>query len=70
MSSDTSDVYKVQARVAGKYKPLIIQGHPLHQQPSKLSFPPKYKASEINLDLWLDGSIYPLDAITKRHPKF
>lgn len=70
MVSDNQDVYKIQARVAKKYKPIIVRGHPLHEQPSKLTFPEKRKAGATNLDLWLDGSLYPADAVTQRPPTF
>jgi len=61
--------YKVQVSIDGKYRPSILRGRLLHEQTHRLEFPSKRKASDTNLDLWLDGSIYPLDSLGKC-PKF
>jgi len=61
--------YKVQVAIEGKYRPLIQRGRLLHEQPHRSTFPQKRKGGDTNLDLWLDGSIYPADSRGKR-PKF
>jgi len=53
--------YKVQAWIGEKYKPLIIRGRLLHEQPSRLDFAEKRRNCDQNVDLWLDSSLYPVD---------
>lgn len=71
MDSDVNDgpPYKVQVSISGKYRPLILRGHMLHEQTPKSAFPEKRKAGNTNLDLWVDGLIYPTDSSGKR-PRF
>jgi hypothetical protein len=64
------NAYKVQAWIAGRYRPLITRGNPLHNQVSHSSFGKRRKACETNLDLWLDGNLYPLDPASRKRPKF
>ena len=62
--------YKIQAWIAGRYRPLITCGNPLHNQVSRSSFGERRKNCETNLDLWLDGNLYPLDPSSRKRPKF
>jgi len=62
--------YKIQASLNPKYRSLIIRGRLIHEQISKSTFPEKGKAGDYNLDLWLDGSIYPMDPSTGKRPRF
>ena len=52
-----------------KYAPIIQRGKFLHEQASKSTFPERREASHKNLDLWLDGSLYPRDPKTGKHPR-
>ena len=61
--------YKVQVAINGEYRPLVLRGRLIHEQTPRFVFPEKRKTGETNLDLWLDGSIYPADSSGKR-PKF
>ena len=69
---DTSNLhlYKAQASIATKYAPLVQRGKFLHQQESKSTFAEKQKAGYTNIDLWCDGSIYPIDPRSRKRPKF
>ena len=42
----------------------------IDEQPSRSTFPAKRRVGDTNIDLWLDGSIYPLDHRTRKRPKF
>lgn len=61
--------YKVQVSISGKYRPLILRGRMIHEQTPKSAFPAKRRAGNTNLDLWLDGKLYPANSFGKR-PKF
>lgn len=63
-------MYKCQAQISGKYRPVIVRGRALHEQPPKSCFPEKRRAGETSLDLWWDGSIYPVDPTTNKRPRF
>lgn len=47
-----------------------MRGWPIHLQLSKSSFRDTRVASDTNLDLWLDGTIYPMNPCTGRRPDF
>ena len=59
--------YKAQATLDAKYAPVIQRGKFLHEQASKSTFPQRREAGHKNLDLWLDGSLYPRDPETRKH---
>jgi hypothetical protein len=61
--------YKVQAWIGEKYKPLIIRGRPLHEQTYRLIFAEKRRNCDWNIDLWLDGSLYPIDPRSGKRPR-
>jgi hypothetical protein len=68
--SSADQPYKVQVSLHSQYKPLIKRGRSLDEQPSKSEFPSKRAAGESNLDLWLDGSLYPAETSTRKKPRF
>lgn len=53
-----------------KYRPLICRGQKSVNQPSRLDFPALRLAGNCNLDLWLDGQIYPKHPVDQTPPKF
>lgn len=61
--------YKAQATLDFKYAPVIQRGKFLHEQTSKSTFPHRREAGHKNLDLWLDGSLYPRNPATGKHPR-
>lgn len=63
-------IYKAQASISAKYAPLIQRGKFIHKQVPKSSFPERRKAGDRNIDLWLDGSLYPVDQRSGKRPKF
>lgn len=62
--------YKIQVSLNPKYRSLIVRGRLIHEQTSRSMFPEKRKAGDSNLDLWLDGRIYPVDPSTGKRPRF
>lgn len=69
-SCRSQGVYTTSTVVPSKYRPLIERGRPLANQTPRSQFPAKRKAGGTNLDLWLDGSIYPQNPITGVVPAF
>ena len=54
-----------------KYAPVFKRGSRIMEgQNPKTCFPIKRKAGDTNIDLWLDGSIYPADPSTGMPPPF
>jgi hypothetical protein len=53
-----------------KYRPAILQGKRLADQTQRSEFAAKRRAGDTNLDLWLDGTIYPENPQTKEPPPF
>jgi hypothetical protein len=54
-----------------KYAPVFKRGSRIEEgQNPRSSFPIKRKAGDTNIDLWLDGSIYPTDPSTGMPPPF
>jgi len=47
-----------------------VRGRIIHEQIQKSKFSERREAGYTNLDLWLDGKVYPLDPITKKRPQF
>jgi len=62
--------YKLQVAIQGCYRPLIVRGRPPHEQADKTEFSSRRQFGQKNLDLWVDGSLYPMDPMTNKHPKF
>lgn len=65
-----SDTYTPSCRLPGKYRPAIVRGRLLSQQERFSDFPAKRKAGDTNIDLWVDGSVYPVNPLTKQPPAF
>ena len=65
-----ANLYRAQASLDPKYAPLIQKEIFLYEQISRSEFPEKRKAGSNNLDLQLDGGIYPPDAQTGKRLKF
>jgi hypothetical protein len=53
-----------------KYAPLIRRGKSLQEQVPKSSFSERREASETNIDLWIDGRLYPVDPSAESPPPF
>ena len=54
-----------------KYAPVFKRGSRIGEgQNPRTCFPIKRKAGDTNIDLWLDGSIYPIDPSTSMPPPF
>lgn len=70
VDNNVARAYKVQVGINGKYAHVIVRNRFLHDQPPKSSFEAKRKSHCTNLDLWVDGSIYPIDPTTDKRPKF
>lgn len=66
---ESEGLYKIQSWIGAKYKPLIIRGHAFHTQTNKSIFGEKRRACCCNLDLWLDGSLYPVDPCSGKRLK-
>lgn len=62
--------YKIQVTLDPKYRSLVVRGRMIHKQLAQSTFPEKRKAGDSNLDLWLDGRIYPVDPLNGKRPKF
>lgn len=64
------DTYTPSCHLLRKYQPVIVRGRPLSEQGWFLDFPTKWKAEDTNIDLWVDGSIYLVNPLTKQPPPF
>lgn len=62
--------YHVSLSLPPRYCPAIRRGHRLVDQASRAEFSAKRRAGDTNLDLWLDGSIYPENPTTQKPPPF
>ena len=62
--------YIPQVSLDARYAPLVRQGSLRSEQPCPSTFPARRAAGDTNIDLWTDGSIYPVDPGTWRPPPF
>ena len=62
--------YKVSATIVGKYAPLLNRSRMLHEQTPKYEFPRIRESGATNIDIWIDGSIYPHHLGSKKRPSF
>lgn len=62
--------YKLNTSVAAKYAPLINRSHPIHEQTPKSQFPVIREGGATNIDLWCNGSFYPINPVDGRRPQF
>lgn len=51
--------YKLFATIAQKYALLVNCSHALHDQTPKAQFPMHWSEGTTNIDLWVNGAIYP-----------
>ena len=70
VTNTASTPYIPQIQLAGKYAPLIRRGKTIDSQASRSSFPIRRAAGETNIDLWVDGCLYPVDPATQMPPTF
>jgi hypothetical protein len=68
--TNTCSIYIPQVQLEAKYAPLIRCGKILDAQASKNSFSERREAGETNIDLWVDGRLYPIDPATECSPPF
>ena len=68
--TNTCGNYIPQVQLESKYAPLIQRGKSLDAQASKNSFSERREAGETNIDLWVDGHLYPVDPATECSPPF
>lgn len=61
--------YRPSLSLDARYAPLVRRGSLRSEQPCPSTFPGRRAAGDTNIDLWIDGSIYPVDPGTRRpHP--
>ena len=70
VTNTASTRYIPQIQLAGKYAPLIRHGKTFDTQASGISFAAKRAAGDTNIDLWVDGRLYPVDPATQMPPTF
>ena len=62
--------YKISATINAMYAPLISRNRAIHDQTPKSNFAQKRESGASNIDLWVDGALYPHDPIDSRRPHF
>lgn len=62
--------YTPSCVLPAKYRPLVCRGQRISDQTPRSQFAAKRKAGDCNIDLWLDGSIYPENPTTGQTPSF
>ena len=62
--------YKGSATIARKYALLINRSRMLHEQTPKSEFPRIRESGATNINLWIDGSIYPHHSSSKKRQSF
>ena len=62
--------YRVGILLDARYAPIIRRGSLRSEQPCPSTFPGRRAAGDTSIDLWVDGSIYPVDPGTERPPPF
>lgn len=62
--------YTLNVSLAPRFSPLIKRGRPLHEQVPRREFCAHRSAGATNIDLWVDGEIYPRDPCTRVSPTF
>jgi len=60
---------KAQASIATKYAPIIQCRKFIHEQVSRSTFLQKWQVGDMDIDLWLDNSLYPHNPSTWKQPK-
>lgn len=62
--------YEPHIVLEGIYAPLVRKGIPLHLQCNPAEFSAKRADGCLNIDLWVDGSLYPKHPLTGLSPSF
>ena len=62
--------YTVQIQIDKKYAPIIRKGRIIEEQANRPSFPARRVEGQTHIDLWVDGSLYPVDRATNSAPEF
>lgn len=68
--TNTGNGYIVQIKLVDEYAPLVSRGKNLGTQAPHSSYLERREAGRTNIDLWIDGQLYPTDPSTKRPPPF
>jgi hypothetical protein len=62
--------YTPNVSLAPRFAPLIKRGRLVHEQVPRREFPAYGSRGATNIDLWVDGEIYPPDPSTRVPPMF
>lgn len=62
--------YTMAVALDGKFTPVVKKGVRLDEQLSKSEFPALRDSGATNIDLWVDGNLYPTDPVTRKPPEF
>lgn len=65
-----NQTYKISATIGSKYAPLISHSRVVHEQTPKSKFSQMREVGASNIDLWVDGSIYPHNPVDNKRPHF
>lgn len=67
---DVTNTYVPSVRLASIYAPVIKRGRIIDERSSRAGFAARRSNGDKNIDLWVDGSLYPVDPATSLHPCF
>lgn len=62
--------YTTSVALHNRFAPIVKKGVRVDEQLSRSEFPTLREAGATNMDLWLDGNLYPLDPVTRKPPHF
>lgn len=62
--------YKAAVVLENRFAPVVKKGVRIDSQTSRLEFPALRDSGATNIDLWLDGNMYPADPVTGKPPPF
>ena len=65
-----NQTYKISATIGSKYAPLISHRRVVHELTPKSKFSQMREVGASNIDLWVDGSIYPHNPVDNKRPHF
>ena len=68
--SNISANYSLQVKLDLKYALVIKRGVLLERQSNRSSFPVRKAVGENHIDLWVNGTLYPVDPLTNSPPCF
>ena len=61
-------LYTAAVVLDSKFALVVKKGVRIDQQPSRAKFPALRDSRATNIDLWLDGNLYPIDPVTGKPP--